>query len=59
MFYIGVWVLVGVTLLDAALYFLVPTITTCYRCRTDFRGRPINPKHHAYELSIGEKYRQA
>jgi hypothetical protein len=57
-FYIGVWVLVVVTAIDAGLYFLVPTITTCYRCRADFRGRPINPKHEGYELAVGEKYLQ-
>ena len=56
-FYIGVWVLVGVTLVDAALYFVVPTITTCYRCRADYRRRAINPDHHGFELAVAEKYR--
>ena len=56
-FYIGVWVLVGVTLVDAVLYFVVPTITTCYRCRADYRGRAINPAHEGFELAVAEKYR--
>jgi hypothetical protein len=24
----------------------------------DFRGVPLNPAHHAFELAIAEKYRQ-
>src|SRR5690349_8716319 len=55
-FYIGVWVLVGVTVVDGLLYFLVPTITTCYQCRADYRGRPINPAHGGFELAVAEKY---
>lgn len=56
-FYIGVWILVAVTTIDAILFFFVPRITTCYRCRADLRGHPINPRHHAFELSVAEKYR--
>jgi hypothetical protein len=55
-FYIGVWLLVGVTLIDALLYFFVGRVTTCYKCRADFRG-PINPAHGPFELAIAEKYR--
>ena len=57
-FYLGVWVLVGAAAVDAALYFWVPKVTTCYRCRADFRGVPINPEHHAFELATAEKYRR-
>ena len=57
-FYLGVWVLVGAAVADAGLYFLVPRVTTCYRCRADFRGAPINPEHHGFELATAEKYRQ-
>jgi len=53
----GVWVLVAAAVVDAVLYFFVPKVTTCYRCRADFRGVPINPKHGAFELAVGEKYR--
>lgn len=56
-FYIGVWVLVGVTLIDAMLYLLVPKVATCYRCRADLRGYPLNPRLEGFELSIAEKYR--
>ena len=56
-FYIGAWVLVAAAILDALLYLFVPKITTCYRCRADFRDVPINPRHEGFELSVGEKYR--
>ena len=53
----GVWVLVAAVIVDAILYFFVPRVTTCYRCRADFRDVPVNPKHGAFELAVGEKYR--
>ena len=55
--YLGVMVLLLATGIDAVLYFVVPKITVCYRCRAEFRDVPINPKHEGFELSIGEKYR--
>jgi len=55
---LGVYVLLGVTVVDAALYFVVPKITTCYRCRSDFRRVPVNPAHGGFNLAVGEKYRQ-
>jgi len=57
-FYLGVLVLLAAVVVDALLYWLVPKITVCYRCRAEFRDRPINPQHEGYELAIGEKYRQ-
>jgi hypothetical protein len=51
-------VLIVAALIDAAMYFVVPRITVCYRCRAEFRGRPINPEHEGFELAIGEKYRR-
>ena len=56
-FYLGVWVLLAVAAVDALLYWFVPRVTTCYKCRADFRGRPINPEHGAFELAVAEKYR--
>ena len=56
-FYVGVWILVFATALDAVLYVVVPRITVCYRCRSEFRQVPINPKHEGFELSTAEKYR--
>ncbi|HSV16586.1 MAG TPA: hypothetical protein VLI90_20145 [Tepidisphaeraceae bacterium] len=53
----GVWVLIAAVAVDAVLYFFVPRVTTCYRCRADFRDVPINPSHGAFELAVAEKYR--
>ena len=58
-FYVGAWVLAGAVVVDAALYLLVPRITVCYRCRSEFRDVAVNPRHEGYELSVGEKYRQS
>src|SRR5437868_4950156 len=50
--YLGFWVLVAAAAIDAILYLIVPKATVCYRCRRTFRGMPLNPKHHGFELSI-------
>jgi hypothetical protein len=57
-FYLGVLVLLVAMLFDAALYWFVPKITVCYKCRSEFRDRPVNPQHEGFELAVGEKYRQ-
>lgn len=56
-FALGVWILVAATAADALLYWFVPKLTVCYRCRAEFRGAPVNPDHAGFELSVGEKYR--
>ena len=57
-FYLGVIVLLVAVLFDAVLYWFVPKITVCYKCRSEFRDAPINPAHEGFELATGEKYRQ-
>jgi hypothetical protein len=56
-FYLGVMILVAAMVIDAVLYWFVPKITVCYRCRAEFRDRPVNPEHEGFELAVGEKYR--
>lgn len=56
-FYIGVAVLAAATVVDAVLYWLVPRVTVCYRCRAEYRRLPVNPEHEGFELAVGEKYR--
>ena len=58
-FYLGAIVLIVAVVVDAIIYALVGRVTVCYRCRSEFRGVPINPTHHGFELSIAEKYRGA
>ena len=57
-FYLGAIVLLAAAVLDALLYWFVPKITVCYRCRAEFRDVLINPDHEGYELAVGEKYRR-
>ena len=56
-FYLGAVVLLLATVVDAILFLFVRRITVCYKCRAEFRDRPIHPDHHGFELAIGEKYR--
>ncbi len=56
--YLGAAVLAAAAVIDAVLYFFVPKITVCYRCRAEFRDLPLNPDHHGFELAVAEKYRQ-
>jgi len=58
LFYLGALVLLAAVGVDVVLYTLVPKMTVCYRCRTEFRGVPLNPEHGGYDLAVGEKYRQ-
>lgn len=56
-FYLGILVLLFAVVVDAVLYLLVPKVTVCYRCRSEFRGVPLNPQHGPFELAVAEKYR--
>lgn len=57
-FWLGALVLVLAAIVDAILYLFVKKITVCYRCRSEFRDVPLNPKHEGFELAVAEKYRQ-
>lgn len=50
-------VLVGLVLVDLAIYGFVPKITSCYRCRTEFLDAPHDPQHVGFDLATSEKYR--
>jgi hypothetical protein len=56
-FWVAALVLVAAAAVDALLYVFVPRITVCYRCRAEFRDRPLNPEHGGFELAVAEKYR--
>ena len=47
-------------LVDMTLYYLVPDVTICYRCLSQFRGAGANPagRFRAFDLAVGERYRQ-
>jgi hypothetical protein len=52
--------LISTAALDVVLYYLVPDVTICYRCLSQFRGAGSNPdgRFHPFDLAIGERYRQ-
>ena len=53
-------VLLSTAALDVALYYLVPDVTICYRCLSQYRGTGTNPEGRIlpFDLAIGERYRQ-
>lgn len=51
-------VLLGLVLIDLVVYTLVPRVTVCYRCGSEFRDVPVNPRHAGFDLATAEKYRQ-
>jgi hypothetical protein len=53
-------VLLATAALDVALYYLVPDVTICYRCLSQFRGAGSNPdgRFPPFDLAVGERYRQ-
>lgn len=50
-------VLLAVFVVDLAIYWIVPKLTVCYRCGSEFRGQPIHPGHRGFDLATAEKYR--
>ncbi|MBI1853743.1 MAG: hypothetical protein HYR85_25690 [Planctomycetes bacterium] len=54
------WGLVGLGgtwLVDLGLYFVVPWLTVCYKCRSLYRGFPRNPTHETFDLNVAEQFR--
>ncbi|MBI1338539.1 MAG: hypothetical protein GC164_16470 [Phycisphaera sp.] len=47
-----------VAFVDLLIYFFTGKRLVCYRCRSEFKGLTIRPRHPGWELAIGEKYRQ-
>lgn len=49
--------LVAGTVIDLALYFLLPTASVCYTCRSVYRGYPRNSEHGAYDPNVAWVHR--
>jgi len=49
-------VLAAAVLLDGVIYFFTGKVTTCYACRAEYRGCPLNPTHEGFDLAASEKY---
>lgn len=55
---VATWViLIGSAAVDVLLYLLVPNAVVCYRCQARYRGFA-GPRPEAFDLAVGEKYRQ-
>lgn len=52
--------LLATAALDVVLYYLVPDVTICYRCLSQYRGEGSHPagRFGPFDLAIGERYRQ-
>ena len=49
-------VLAAAVLLDVVIYLFLPKVTTCYRCRAEYRKCALNPEHEGFDLATSEKY---
>lgn len=53
---LGLFVLIGIALLDWIIYYFLPWMTICYTCRAEYRGFKKNPKHEFFDLKREEQY---
>jgi hypothetical protein len=49
-------ILIAGAVLDLALYFLLPDVVECYKCKAVYRGLPFSPDHKGFDLAIHDKY---
>lgn len=54
----AIGVLLVFAALDMALYFLMPDVLVCYRCKARHRRAAIDQQHPYFDLEINERYRQ-
>jgi len=50
-------VLAMAAIVDLVLYKILPDVTICYSCETEYRKLVNNPAHIAFDLHISESYR--
>jgi hypothetical protein len=48
--------LLAAVILDALLYLLLPRVTICYACRSEFRAFNPNPEHSPFDLKMADFY---
>jgi hypothetical protein len=51
-------ILIGSATFDGLLYLWVGDALVCYRCNAHYRGFQAAHHHQAFEITIGERYRQ-
>ena len=50
------WPLIGITILDFAIYRFLPLVTVCYSCQSVHRGYPANPAHKGFDLAVHDRH---
>jgi hypothetical protein len=50
------WILIGMAVLDLALYRLLPEVQVCYACQAIYRGIPIPSSVEAFDLALHDQY---
>lgn len=48
--------LLSAVLIDALLYLLLPKVTICYACRSEYRDAGPNPEHGPFDLKVADVY---
>ena len=48
--------LLGVTIVDFALYYRLKSVTVCYGCRSVYRGYGLNPAHNPFDLVVHDRH---
>jgi hypothetical protein len=54
----GIACLLGLTLIDAALYFFLPSILVCYSCGSEIRNHDVKQKIAPFDHHVFENYRK-
>lgn len=49
-------VLLATVLIDWTLAVTIKPVTICYRCDTEYRAMPLNPRHRPYDPHVAERY---
>ena len=55
---LGIYLLLGVALVDWLVYQVLRTVTVCYLCHTIYRGFPRDAKRGGFYLGLEEKYKK-
>lgn len=49
-------VLLATVLVDWVIAARIGAVTICYRCNAEYRGAGRNPRHHAYDPHVAERF---
>lgn len=55
---LSIGILMATAAIDLCLFYVVGNVLVCYRCLGEYRGFDRRPDQQAFDLAIGERYRQ-